>query len=98
MTKFDVLWCDSDEGDLSEEEEETFSHNDVACEQHQTRNGEEGERIEDGVQMHGEHQRVPGSGAPARRTGAGNIPDGRPLGATEPELCGYLFAVAREKS
>ncbi|CAG4961182.1 unnamed protein product [Parnassius apollo] len=72
--------------------------NSVACEQHQTRNGEEGERIEDGVQMHGEHQRVPGSGAPARRTGAGNIPDGRTLGATEPELCGYLFAVAREKA
>ncbi|CAG4961184.1 unnamed protein product [Parnassius apollo] len=68
-----------------------------ACEQHRTRNGEEGERIEDGVQMHGEYQHVPGSGAPVRRTGAGNILDGRPLGATEPELCGYLFAVAREK-
>ncbi|CAG5013166.1 unnamed protein product [Parnassius apollo] len=29
MTEFDVLWCESDDGDLSEEEEEIFSHNNV---------------------------------------------------------------------
>ncbi|CAG4981466.1 unnamed protein product [Parnassius apollo] len=29
MAEFDILWCDSDEGDLNEEEEETFSHNNV---------------------------------------------------------------------
>ncbi|CAK1602491.1 unnamed protein product [Parnassius mnemosyne] len=29
MAELDILWCDSDEGDLGEEEEEKFSHNNV---------------------------------------------------------------------
>lgn len=60
--------------------------------QHPTEHGEEDKRIQDGVQMYGEHQRFPGGCEAAGSAGAGDLPDRGPVGATEPQLRGHLPA------
>jgi hypothetical protein len=66
-------------------------------EQHSARNGEEGQRIQDGVQVHGEHQRLPGGCQESRCSSSGDLPDCRFMGEAKSELCRHLLAVPWKK-
>lgn len=59
--------------------------------------GQEDQHEQDGVQVHGEHLGVPGVREEVWRAAAGNLPDGGPVGAPEPQLGGDLPAVARSQ-
>lgn len=68
-----------------------------ARERHSAQHCEEGECLEDGIQVHGEHQRVPRGRQDVGRAGAGDIPDRRLVGEAEPQLCRHLPAVSWQK-
>lgn len=65
-----------------------------ACEQNPARISEENQRVTNGVQVHGEHQRLPGQCPGDGRPRSRDLPDCRPLGEAEPQLSGHLPAVA----
>jgi hypothetical protein len=68
-----------------------------ACEQNPARISEENQRVTNGVQVHGEHQRLPGQRPCGGRPRSRDLPDCRPLGEAEPQLSGHLPAVAWPK-
>lgn len=61
--------------------------------QHPARSGEKDQRVKDGFQVYGEHQRISGSRQTIGCAGTGDLPDCGPVGATEPQLCGDLLTV-----
>lgn len=54
---------------------------------------EEDQPVDHGVQVHGEHKRVPRGGEEAGRATAGDVPDHRSVGETEPVLGSDMSAV-----
>lgn len=66
-------------------------------EHHEARLGEEDKQQHDGVQVYGEHQRVPGGSEGDGCASAGDLPDRGPVGAAEPQLRSHLPAVPRQK-
>lgn len=64
---------------------------------HQRELGEENQRHFHGLQVHGEHQRLPRDGQGPRSARPGELPDRRSLGEAESQLCRRVPPVARQK-
>lgn len=58
---------------------------------------QESQRDQNGLQVHGEHLGVLGGCQVIRRARAGDLPERRLVGATEPELGGDLPSVVGQK-
>jgi len=58
---------------------------------------QEGEHQPDGLQVHGEHRVFPGRRGGHGRPYTGDLPDSRPVGETEPQLCRHLSPVSGQE-